>query len=148
VARERREQAVTRPDGVLLDTSAWIAFFSPTGHSLLKSEVRGALQEERVHTCPVVTCELLIGVRDRKAFAKLADLLAALPAAPIDRETWGRAADLGFSLRRKGHSIPLPDLLIVEACRDASLTLWHLDLHLEIAARHTRIQARSFLKSA
>jgi predicted nucleic acid-binding protein len=139
---------VSRLDGVLLDTSAWIAFFAPTGHSLLKSEVRGALQEERVYTCPVVTCELLVGARDRKAFAKLADLLAALPAAPIDRETWGRAADLGFSLRRKGHSVPLPDLLIAEACRDASVALWHLDEHFETIARHTRIQTRSFSQSA
>jgi len=48
-----RGAAVTRPAGVLLDTSAWIAFFSPIGHDVLKGEVRKALNEERVFTCAV-----------------------------------------------------------------------------------------------
>ena len=45
---------MTEPVSVLLDTSAWIAFFSPIGHEVLKSEVQKALNEERVFTCAVV----------------------------------------------------------------------------------------------
>jgi len=136
---------MTQKEGVLLDTSAWIAFFSPTGHDVLKQEVRTALQEERVHVCPVVISELLVGARDRKAVARLADLLSALSDAPIRQETWRRAADLGFSLRRKGHSVPLPDLLIAAICSEASLDLWHLDGHFEVVAPCAKIKTRSFL---
>jgi len=42
---------MTHPAGVLLDTSAWIAFFSPIGHEVSKSEVQRALNEERVFAC-------------------------------------------------------------------------------------------------
>ena len=42
---------MTHPAGVLLDTSAWIAFSSPIGREVLKAEVRKALNEERVFTC-------------------------------------------------------------------------------------------------
>ena len=50
--RIQGEQVVSVP-GVLLDTSAWIAFFAPISHDVLKAEVRKALNEERVFTCDV-----------------------------------------------------------------------------------------------
>jgi hypothetical protein len=131
--------------GVLLDTSAWIAFFSPIGHDVLKSEVRKALNEERVFTCVVVRTELLVGARDRAAFKRLDELLHALPQAPMDGELWSRAAGLGFALRKKGRSMPLPDLLIAEVCRGQSLELWHLDDHYEGIREQVKFSTRSFL---
>jgi hypothetical protein len=136
---------MTQPGGVLLDTSAWVAFFSPKGHKLLKSEVQDALDAERIHTCSVVVCELLVGARDRSAFAKLDELLNALPDAPIDRDVWKRAASLGFSLRKQGQSVPLPDLLIAEACRRHTLELWHLDTHYEAICDQAPLPTRCFL---
>jgi len=142
--RIQGEQVVSVP-GVLLDTSAWIAFFSPIGHDVLKTEVRKALNEERVFTCTVVRTELLVGARDRAAFKKLAELLRALPQAPMHDELWSRAAALGFALRKKGRSMPLPDLLVAELCRSQSLELWHLDDHCEAIRRQVRFATRSFL---
>jgi len=140
-----RGAAVTRPAGVLLDTSAWIAFFAPIGHEVLKAEVRKALNEERVFTCTVVRTELLVGARDRVAFKKLDELLRALPQAPMDDELWSRAAALGFALRKKGRSMPLPDLLVAEVCRSRSLELWHLDDHYEAMREQVQFSTRSFL---
>ncbi len=142
--RIRGGQVVSVP-GVLLDTSAWIAFFSPIGHDALKSEVRAALDEERVFTCAVVCTELLVGARDRAGFKKLGELLQSLPQIPIDDGVWSRAAALGFAMRRKGRSIPLSDLLIAEACRSRALELWHLDEHYETIRTHSEFPARSFL---
>ena len=134
-------QVVSVP-GVLLDTSAWIAFFSPIGHDALKSEVRAALDEERVFTCAVVQTELLVGARDRAGFKKLGELLQSLPQIPIDDDAWSRAAALGFAMRRKGRSIPLSDLLIAEACRSRALELWHLDEHYDTIRTHSGFPAR------
>ncbi len=145
MAIESEGRTVTQLGGVLLDTSAWIAFFSPKGHKELKSEVQDALDAERVHACSVVVCELLVGARDRSAFAKLSELLNALPDVPIDRDVWKRAASLGFSLRKQGQSVPLPDLLIAEACRLHSLELWHLDAHYEAIGDEAAFQTRSLL---
>ena len=133
------------PAGVLLDTSARIAFFAPIGHDVLKAEVRKALNEERVFTCTVVRTELLVGARDRVAFKKLDELLRALPQAPMDDELWSRAAALGFALRKKGRSMPLPDLLVAEVCRSRSLELWHLDDHYEAMREQVQFSTRSFL---
>jgi len=142
--RIQGEQVVSVP-GVLLDTSAWIAFFSPIGHEVLKSEVQKALNEERVFTCVVVQTELLVGARDGAAFKKLDELLRALPQTPMDDELWSRAAALGFALRKKGRSMPLPDLLVAELCRSQSLELWHLDDHYEAMREQVQFSTRSFL---
>jgi tRNA(fMet)-specific endonuclease VapC len=129
---------------VLLDTSAWIAYFSREGHQALKEDVREALASGCVYTCAVVKTELLVGARDPKAFDKLDSLLRALPEAPVDALCWQKAAQTGFALRRKGRSIPLPDLLIAEACRRLSLELWHLDMHYDQIAKLLRIRQRHY----
>jgi predicted nucleic acid-binding protein len=131
--------------GVLLDTSAWIAFFSPIRHDALKSEVRAALDQERVFTCAVVRAELLVGARDRAGFKRLAELLQSLPQIPIDDDVWSRAAALGFAMRRVGRSISPSDLLIAEACRSRALELWHLDDHYEAIREQVQYATRSFL---
>jgi len=130
---------------VLLDTSAWIAFFSPIGHDVLKSEVRAALKAERVFTCAVVRTELLVGARDHAGFSKLGELLQSLPHVPVDDDVWRRAAALGFAMRKRGQSIPLSDLLIAEACTSQALELWHLDEHYETLGAHVKLATRSFL---
>ncbi|MEW5825455.1 MAG: PIN domain-containing protein [Candidatus Bipolaricaulota bacterium] len=132
--------------GVLLDTSAWIAFLSPTGHDVLKSDVRAALGEERVSTCAVVRAELLIGARDGKAYRKLDELLRSLEDSPIDGGVWSRAAALGFAIRRKGLSVPLTVLVIAEACRSRDLELWHVDAHYEAIRGHVELASRSYLR--
>ena len=142
--RIQGEQVVSVP-GVLLDTSAWIAFFSPIRHDALKSEVRAALDQERVFTCAVVRAELLVGARDRAGFKRLAELLQSLPQIPIDDDVWSRAAALGFAMRRMGRSISLSDLLIAEACRSRALELWHLDEHYESIREQVQFSTRSFL---
>jgi predicted nucleic acid-binding protein len=48
-------------------------------------------------------------------------------------------------LRKKGRSIPLPDLLVAEVCRSHSLELWHLDEHYEAIREQARFATRSFL---
>lgn len=129
---------------ILLDTSAWIAYFSREGHEGLKEDVREALARGYVYTCSVVKTELLVGSRDAKAFDKLDSMLGALPEAPVDAMCWQQAAQTGFALRRKGRSIPLPDLLIAEACRRLSLELWHLDQHYDQLAKLLQIRHRRY----
>lgn len=41
--------------------------------------------------------------------------------------------------------MPLPDLLVAEACRSQSLELWRLDDRYEALRRQARFSTRSFL---
>jgi predicted nucleic acid-binding protein len=52
---------------------------------------------------------------------------------------------LGFDLRRKGLTVPLPDLLIAQAALTGAVELWHLDDHYEAIREHSALRTRSFL---
>ncbi len=52
---------------------------------------------------------------------------------------------MGYTLRRQGMTVPLPDLLIAQAAIDGDLVLWHVDVHFEQMRRHGFLQTLSFL---
>jgi len=62
----------------------------------------------------VVKVELLVGARDEEDFEQLSRDLEALEEIPIAKEVWLGAARLGYTLRRNGITVPLPDLLIAQ----------------------------------
>jgi predicted nucleic acid-binding protein len=131
--------------GILLDSSAWICYLRPHGWEDLKTAVQQVLITEQVYTCWVVTAELLIGARDEQGFTQLFNTLRVLPEIPLTEQVWEAAARMGYTLRRQGITVPLPDLLIAQAAIDGDLVLWHVDDHYEQMRRHGSLQTRSFL---
>jgi predicted nucleic acid-binding protein len=134
--------------GILLDTSTWICYLRPHGWDDLKLAVQQALTVEQVYTCWVVMAELLIGARDERGFTQLFETLRALPEIPVTDRVWEAAARLGYTLRRRGVTIPLPDLLIAQAAITGDLMLWHVDDHFEHLRRHSPLQTQSFVPDA
>jgi predicted nucleic acid-binding protein len=134
--------------GILLDTSTWICYLRPHGWDDLKLAVQQVLTVEQVYTCWVVMAELLIGARDERGFTQLFETLRALPEIPVTDRVWEASARLGYTLRRRGVTIPLPDLLIAQAAITGDLTLWHADAHFEHLRRHSTLQTRSFVADA
>jgi predicted nucleic acid-binding protein len=134
--------------GILLDTSTWICYLRPHGWDDLKLAVQQVLTGEQVYTCWVVMAELLIGARDERGFTQLFDTLSALPEIPVTDQVWQAAARLGYTVRRRGITIPLPDLVIAQAAITGDLTLWHVDDHFEHLRRHTTLQTHSFVPDA
>ena len=134
--------------GILLDTSTWICYLRPHGWDDLKLAVQQVLTVEQVYTCWVVMAELLIGARDERGFTQLFDTLRALPEIPITARIWEAAARLGYTLRRRGGTIPLPDLVIAQAAITGDLTLWHVDDHFEHLRRHRTLQPQSIVPDA
>ena len=134
--------------GILLDTSAWICYLRPRGWHDLKTAVQQALTTEQVSTCWVVKAELLIGARDERGFTQLFETLRALPEIPVTDRVWEAAARLGYTVRRQGVTIPLPDLVIAQAAMTGDLVLWHVDEHFEHLRRYSVLQTRSFVPEA
>ena len=141
---ERVSQA--RQQGVLLDISLWIRYFRPRGDEEVKAQVKRALLAERVFTCWVVKAELLVGARDEEAFERLSRDLEALEEIPITKEVWLGAARLGYTLRRNGITVPLPDLLIAQVAIAEKLELWHADEHFEEIKRVVPFETKAFMK--
>ncbi|MDF1553503.1 MAG: PIN domain nuclease [Deferrisomatales bacterium] len=130
---------------VLVDTSVWVSFFRKSGGSAVQTIVQDALLEGRVVTCWVVQAELLVGTRTVGGFERLNALFSNLVHIPMGESLWDAVARLGFELRRKGLTVPLPDLLIAQSALAGGCELWHADRHYEAMSSQVTLANRSFL---
>ncbi len=131
-------------DAVLVDSSVWIHYFRRRGRREVKEALADALAKGRVVTCWIVKAELLVGTHDEPGFRKLDGLLSSLAEIPIDGEVWREAARLGALLRRKGTTVPLPDLVIAAASSLAGIELWHADTHFQEIHEFAPLTTRDF----
>ncbi|MBI3939934.1 MAG: PIN domain nuclease [Acidobacteria bacterium] len=127
---------------VLVDTSAWILSFRKTGHTELKDFVKSAILAESAATCPVIILELLQGCRDKDERDTLRSRLESLEVLPVSPAVWDRAYELGFSVRRKGLSVPTTDLLVASVAIESSCLIVHCDKHYEMIQNHSTLRAR------
>jgi predicted nucleic acid-binding protein len=134
--------------GILLDASTWICYLRPHEWDDLKLAVHQVLTVEQVYTCWVVMAELLIGARDERGLTQLFETLRALPEIPVTDRVWEASARLGYTLRRRGVTIPLPDLVIAQTAITGNLTLWHVNDRCEHLRRHSTLQTQSFVPDA
>ncbi len=129
----------------LVDTSAWILSFKTTGQEGLKTLLKEAIERDRVVTTPVIVLELLQGCKTQKEFDNLRTRLESLENCSLEDLIWERVYSFGFSLRRKGLSVPTLDILIAFLAIEKSYTLLHHDHHFRMIAEHSELDAMDFL---
>lgn len=125
---------------ILIDSSSWIHFFNETcvaQHGFVAS----VLKEDRGVTCGPVLTEVMRGARNDKERASLKDYFSVLDYRDLLQEDFLDAADLGFSLRRKGLTVKTMDLLIARVAMKHRLILVHDDGDFEFIARHAPLEA-------
>lgn len=116
----------------IVDTSTWVLALRKDGSPEAAAWLHDALAEEKVVLAPLVKIELLLGAGDEAHYAALRRELDALPQLPASDQLYDQAADLAFSLRRKGRTLPLIDLLIAAFAIVHSCILVHHDRHYEL----------------
>ena len=132
------------PDGpVLVDTSAWICFFSRKGFESLKETVALLLDENRAAIAGPILVELIQGCRTEKEKGQLKEVFEGTLWHTVTDEIWRHAADLGFSLRRKGVPVPAMDSLIAAIAIYCDCALLHYDSDFTLISRHTRLRQYS-----
>ncbi len=117
---------------ILIDTSAWIISFKETGNHELKEFMRQAIVSGLAVTSPVIILELLQGCRSMEERDALKIKLESLDILSITLSVWEQAYELGFSLRRKGLTIPTVDLIIAALAIENKSLLLHHDEHYEM----------------
>ena len=122
---------------ILIDTSAWIASFKKAGNVELKELMRQAIVSGLAVTTPIVILELLQGCRSVGERDALKIKLESLDIQSITSSVWERAYELGFSLRRKGLTIPTVDLIIAALAIENNSLLLHHDEHFEMIVPHS-----------
>jgi predicted nucleic acid-binding protein len=100
----------------LADTSVWVDYFrgvdSPHARRL-----DGALSgREGLCVCGLVVTEILQGIADDAAHARVKRLLRFLPYLPMKRRTYVRAAQMYRALRRRGLRIRNTLDCLIGAC--------------------------------
>ena len=95
---------------ILVDTSAWVAFFRDAGNGA--EAVDSALSENQVAWCGPIATELRRGFASRRERTRVLSLLESCHWLEQPDALWQEAGDLGYALRRKGVTVKTFDLLI------------------------------------
>lgn len=111
---------------VLVDTSAWVAFFR--GSVPGRSEVRALVTENRAVRCGPVELELRRGLRRSEAAAVLG-VWSAVPPLAVEAIDFTSAGDLLRDLRESGKTLPSMDGLIAALALRYEVPLLSLDHH-------------------
>jgi predicted nucleic acid-binding protein len=113
---------------VLVDTSAWIAFFRLEDQKTALA-VRQAVADGTAVVPKIVLAELMQGAKSDKELAVISDLARSIPTARESEATWSAAGELAYRLKRKGLTIPLADCYIAVLARENGSRVLTLDSH-------------------
>lgn len=130
---------------VLVDTSAWILSFRGKGHEDLKTCLKEAIDANRAVVTPLIILELLQGCRTKKEYENLRLKLESLENCTLSESGWERLYSFGFSLRRKGLTLPTIDILIAFLATENDYILLHHDRHFRMIAEKSALRVIDFL---
>lgn len=124
---------------VLADSSAWISHLSGQ-RTAVSSAMGELLRVHRIAINAVIRLEVLTGALHEAQYGELAEAFRGLHALPLSDAIWSRAERLRFDLRRNGHLIPVPDILIAACALLYDCELLHADRHFDVIARVTPLR--------
>lgn len=113
---------------VLIDTSAWIDFFTRPA-SRTAETVDRLIKEDGACVTGVVVAELLRGTRTTPARELLLARLQPLTFLETTRDIWIKAGELAASLSQAGRSLPLSDVLVATVAQTNNCSIYTTDLH-------------------
>ena len=129
---------------VLIDTSVWIlALKKGAVKEGVRERVEVLLREDQAATFGMIKLELLGGVKDRGEFSRLKGYLDSIFEIAADYGLWEQASEVAFLLRRKGITVPSTDILIASAALYSGMSLFHVDMHFGLIAKHTDLKVES-----
>lgn len=114
---------------VIIDTSAWIEFFRPSGNLSIKKLVRYALENESVGIGDLIYCEILQGVKNKAEINMLKNLLEGLKKFDmVGFSIAEKSADNYRNLRSRGITVRKTiDVLIATFCMEHGYYFIHND---------------------
>jgi len=113
---------------IIVDTTIWIEFFR-NPESGVANHLKELLRQRRVVMVGMVLGEIVQGVKDPKEAKLVLVSFAKLPYSEMTRDRWQRAGEISASLRKKGTTIPLSDLIIAACALSEEGEVYTLDPH-------------------
>jgi len=113
---------------VVADTTVWIEFFNDP-ESEEKQVIDLLIDEDDLALVGPVLAELLQGCRTAGEANAILDHVSALPFLEMNVSAWRRAGELSSSLRRKGTTLPLMDVIIAALALEHDAEVFTIDPH-------------------
>ena len=113
---------------VVADTTVWIEFFNDP-ESREKHAIDLLIDEDELALVGPVLAELLQGCRTVGEADAILDHVSALPFLETNFPAWQRAGELSSSLRRKGTTLPLMDIIIAAIALEHDAEVLTTDPH-------------------
>ncbi len=130
---------------ILVDSSAFIEFYRPSGSSAVSEAVAASIAADLVAVNGVIQTEIVSFAAGKADFGKLWSDFRAFHWLPLDRAQFDQATHLGAELRSKGITVPATDLIIAASAIDAGAELYHVDAHFDAIAAHSELAATNLL---
>jgi len=112
---------------VLVDTSVWIDFFKKKEPAF--TNVTQLIDEDRICCAGIILSELMQGANSEKELNVLKDFLHVYEFISETPESWKKAGELSFKLRKRGKETPLSDCLISVLSLEADAAIYTYDKH-------------------
>ena len=112
---------------ILVDSSVYVAWLR--SRIEFPRELEPWLRRGDLWTCGVIVIEVLRGIREPQQRKRVAEFFELLPQVRCDEAFWQEAAELAWTLDRRGQVLPVSDLIIATAARSIGAVLITGDEH-------------------
>jgi len=109
----------------LVDSSFFIGWLRSGGDPL--EVLAGHSEEWELLTCGVVQVEVLRGMKQKKAYQRMADYMGCMLYVPTLNAVWERATALAWDLDRLGRGMQVTDLLIASCALESEAAVLTFD---------------------
>lgn len=113
---------------IIVDTTIWIEFFR-NPQSPHSNHLKDLLRQRRVVMAGMVLAEIVQGVKDPKKAKLVLSGFTKLPYSEMTKDRWQQAGEMSASLRKKGTTLPLSDLIIASCALAEGCEVYTLDPH-------------------
>ena len=127
---------------IVVDSSAFIEYYRPGGDQRVAAAVAEAIAGDEVAVNGIIHVEIVAFASAAADRELLAGDFEAFHWLEIGRGHYERAAELGFSLRRKGLTVPATDLIVAVSAMQVGAMLYHVDGHYDQIAEHADLHSR------
>jgi len=128
---------------IVVDSSAFVEYFRPSGNSKVRHAVAQAIAADQVAVNGIIEVEIVAFAREEAEYRRLAAHFRAFQWIELGRAVFEQAAGLGATLRRKGITVQAADLIIAASAIEAGAQLYHTDSDYDQIARHSALQAEN-----
>ncbi len=123
---------------VLVDSSAWIEAFRPTGDLMAKLAIQALLEEYEAALCSSIRLEVLGGAR-KEDQQRIDRYFQVLPYFSVQEELWQRAIENAWKPRDHGVTVPWNDVLIATVAQQHDYRIYTYDKHFQLMRRKISI---------